>query len=82
MQDDIVVDEDSDVLRPLVFEIVQLGGAIREDQTRLDGARAPSEDESAPSAWMLTWPFVGKVSGRMLVPVSIKYCAKREKSVR
>ncbi|KAJ7878906.1 hypothetical protein B0H13DRAFT_2278945 [Mycena leptocephala] len=66
MRDDVVVNED----------VVQLPAVFREDRTRLDGARAPSQDGSAPSAWMLAWPFVGKVSGRMLVTVSIKYCPK------
>jgi hypothetical protein len=74
MRDDVVVNED--VLRLLVFEVVQLPAAVREDRTRLDGARAPSPDASAPSAWMLAWWFVGKVSARMLVTVSIKYCAE------
>jgi hypothetical protein len=42
MRDGVVVNED--VLRPLVFEVVQLRAAVREDRTRLDGARALSRD--------------------------------------
>ncbi|KAJ7331540.1 hypothetical protein DFH08DRAFT_940120 [Mycena albidolilacea] len=79
MRDDVVVDED--VLRLLVFEVVRLRTAVTEDRTRLDGARAPSRDGSAPSAWTLAWSFVGKVSGRMLVTVSMKYCAKTGKTL-
>ncbi|KAJ7835265.1 hypothetical protein B0H14DRAFT_2590405 [Mycena olivaceomarginata] len=41
MWDDVVVN--ADILRRLVFEVVQLPAAVREDRTRLDGARALSQ---------------------------------------